>query len=245
MKRRELITLVGTAIVPLFLCVVPASTDSLDPYREYHRSVYLAYVNAPAPHDDITAVPRLRISFGGRSYGVVMDTGSVGVVVSANKIPNFHSLQSLGPGQLTYSSSGRIMIGQWVVTPMTILGGNGVRITTAPIPVLAVTRVQCTQRAWRCTPNEAPQRISMMGIGFGRRHDHQEQSGPDKNPFLNVTNLDGSGPVGRACGVRRRWLGRGRQCLRGGTCRSSPGSSSSMTGRFDSTARAMRCSNGI
>jgi hypothetical protein len=194
MKRREFITLAGTAIVPLFLCVVPASTDSLDPYREHHRSVYLAYVNAPAPHDDITAVPRLRISFGRRSYGVVMDTGSVGVVVSANKIPNFHSLQSLGPGQLTYSSSGRIMIGQWVVTPMTILGGNGVRVTTAPIPVLAVTQVQCMQRARRCTPNEAPHRISMMGIGFGRRHDHQAQSGPDKNPFLNVTNLDGGGP---------------------------------------------------
>jgi hypothetical protein len=47
----------------------------------------------------------------------VMDTGSAGVVASADRIPNIHTLQSLGPGRLTYSSSGRIMVGQWVVTP--------------------------------------------------------------------------------------------------------------------------------
>jgi hypothetical protein len=86
------------------------------------------------------------------------------------------------------------MIGQWVVTPMTITGGNGTRMTTAPIPVLAVTRVECTPDARRCTPNEAPHRISMIGIGFGRRGDRQAQSGPDKNPFLNVTNFNGDGP---------------------------------------------------
>jgi len=78
---------------------------------------------------------------------------------------------------------------------MTIAGANGTRITTAPIPVLAVTRVECTQRARRCAPNEAPQRISMMGIGFGRRGDHQAQSGADKNPFLNVASVDGDGPA--------------------------------------------------
>jgi hypothetical protein len=178
----------------LVLGIAPASAGSPGWYDEYNHGVYLPYVNAPGPHDDITMLPRLRISFGRRSYGAVMDTGSTGVVVSADKIPNIDSLQSLGPGQLTYSSSGRIMIGQWLVTPMTITGGNGTRVTTAPIPVLAVTRVECTPHARRCTPNEAPHRISMIGIGFGRRGDHQAQSGPDKNPFLNVTNLNGDGP---------------------------------------------------
>ena len=50
-----------------------------------------------------------------------MDTGSTGIVVSADKIPNIDRLPSLGPGRLTYSSSGRIMIGRWVVTPVTIM----------------------------------------------------------------------------------------------------------------------------
>src|SRR5205814_9992343 len=52
-------------------------------YEKYDRGVYLPYVNPPGPGEDITALPRLRISFGGRSYGAVMDTGSTGIVVSA------------------------------------------------------------------------------------------------------------------------------------------------------------------
>jgi hypothetical protein len=70
----------------------------------------------------------------------------------------------------------------------------GTRVTTAPIPVLAVTQVQCIEGARRCTANEAPHGISMMGIGFGRRHDHQAQGAPDKNPFLNITKLNKDGP---------------------------------------------------
>jgi hypothetical protein len=52
----------------------------------------------------------------------VMDTGSTGIVVSADKIPRIDTLPSLGPGTLTYSSSGRVMMGQWVITPVTIRG---------------------------------------------------------------------------------------------------------------------------
>jgi hypothetical protein len=123
-------------------------------------------------------------------------------VVSADKIPNIDRLQSLGAGQLTYSSSGRIMIGRWVVTPVTVMGANGAGITTTPIPVLAVDRVECTDNARRCTPREAPRGISMLGIGFARRHDHQPQSGPSKNPFLNVAAVNGS----KAGHLRRGYL---------------------------------------
>jgi hypothetical protein len=147
---------------------------------------YLTYFNAPGADDDIASPPHLRISFGGRSYGAVMDTGSTGVVVSADKIPDIERLPSLGAGKLTYSSSGRIMTGRWVVTPVTVIGANGASVTTTPIPVLAVTKVECTATARRCTPNDAPRGISMLGIGFARRGDHQMQSGPDANPFLNV-----------------------------------------------------------
>src|SRR5262249_42821711 len=176
----------------LLLGAVSASAGSPRRYQEYDQGAYLPYVNAPGPSADIIASPLLRVSFGGRSYAAVMDTGSTGVVVSADKIPDIASLPSLGPGKLTYSSSGRIMIGQWVVTAMTIAGGDGTRITTTPIAVLAVTRVECMPRARRCTPNPAPRGISMLGIGFGRRHDHQAQSGPEKNPFLNIATLKGN-----------------------------------------------------
>jgi hypothetical protein len=195
----------------VLLATVPALAGSPGRYEDYNQGVYLPYLNAPGPGGDITALPRLRIFFGGRSYGAVRDTGSTGVVVSTDKIPNLASLQSLGAGELTYSSSGRIMIGQWVVTPMTITGSDGTWITTAPIAVLAVTRIACTQRARRCTPNEAPRRVSMMGIGFGRRSD--AQTGPQKNPFLNIAKLNGDSVNGER--MRRGYIVTRRGCTSG------------------------------
>ena len=121
--------------IGLLLGAVPAAAGSPSRYQEYDQGAYLSYVNAPGPSADIIASPLLRVSFGGRSYAAVMDTGSTGVVVSADKIPNIDRLPSLGPGELTYSSSGRIMIGRWVATPMTIAGGDGTRVGTAPIAV--------------------------------------------------------------------------------------------------------------
>ena len=54
-------------------------------------------------------------------------------------------------------------------------------MTTAPIPVLAVRRIECLDNARNCSPNENPRHVAMIGIGFGRRG-----LGPperDKNPF--------------------------------------------------------------
>lgn len=196
------IPLVIWAAMIVLLSIAPAFAGSPGRYADYSQGVYLPYVNAPGPGGNITAVPRLRISFGERSYDAVMDTGSTGVVVSAEKIPNIASLQSLGAGELTYSSSGRIMIGQWVVTPMTIMGADGTRIITAPIAVLAVTRIACTPRARRCTPNEAPRGVSMLGMGFGRRSD--AQNGAQKNPFLNIAKLNGDPVNGER--IRRGYI---------------------------------------
>ena len=102
------------AVSGLALGALPAAAASPSPYGGYEQGAFLAYLNAPASGGDLTEPPRLRISFGARSYAVVMDTGSTGIVVSADKIPNVDRLPSLGPGRLTYSSSGRIMIGRWV-----------------------------------------------------------------------------------------------------------------------------------
>jgi hypothetical protein len=193
---------VAAALATLLLGATLAQAAPPSRYDGYDQGAYLSYLNAPPFGGDLTRPPRLRISFGARSYGVVMDTGSTGIVVSADKIPNVDRLPSLGPGRLTYSSSGRIMIGRWVVTPVTIMGRNSASVATAPIPVLAVDRVECTEDARRCTPRAAPRRVSMLGIGFARRGDHQAQSGPTKNPFLNVAAVNGS----KADHLRRGYL---------------------------------------
>jgi predicted aspartyl protease len=161
----------------------PATAAEPSPYVSYDWSVFLPYINRPAGDADITASPRLRISLGGASHEAILDTGSTGIVISASDIPSVESLPAT-PGQLAYSSSGRIMVGKWVTTPVTVEGDSGSRFTTRPIPVLAVDRIDCRPKARNCQPEEAPKGVAMLGIGFGREHDGQEQSTPDKNPFL-------------------------------------------------------------
>jgi hypothetical protein len=130
--------------------------------------------------------PHIGLSFGGPTLMAIMDSGSTGIVVAASSIPNVDQLPSLGDGKLTYTSSGRVMIGEWVTTPVTIVGAEGARIETEPMPVLAVTEVECLEKARDCTPSDDPRHIAMVGIGFAREADAQAQSTPEKNPFLRV-----------------------------------------------------------
>ena len=100
MTARSLAWAAG-AVAALVLGAVPALAASSNPYDAFDQTAFLAYLNAPDAGADLTRPPRLRISFGGRSYAVVMDTGSTGIVVSADKIPDIDRLQSLGPGNLS------------------------------------------------------------------------------------------------------------------------------------------------
>lgn len=134
----------------------------------------------------ITAPPRLGLSLGGPTVRATVDTGSTGVVVSAGAIPNLDQQQTLGPGELTYSSSGRIERGVWVRMPVTLTGANGYSVTTRPVLVLAVTAVDCTVTARSCKTVAHPEHVAMVGIGFGREHDHQAHGTPENNPLLNL-----------------------------------------------------------
>ncbi|HML28691.1 MAG TPA: hypothetical protein PKE16_07615 [Hyphomicrobium sp.] len=108
------------------------------------------------------------------------------MVVGATSIPNVDQLPQISEGELTYTSSGRIMRGRWVRTPFTIMGGDGATVQTEAMPVLAVDRVDCLPHARNCSPTQDVGRIAMIGIGFAREGDRQGQSTPDKNPFLHV-----------------------------------------------------------
>ena len=171
------------------------------------QGLTLPYLNAPPDGAPIRRPPTLGLSVGGEIHRAVMDTGSTGVVVSATSIAGFEALPQLGPGELTYSSSGRIMRGVYVETPVTLTGADGTSLTTRPIRVLAVTRIDCLKRARSCRPQEAPRRVAMLGIGFARRRDHQPGATPDRNPFLSLPGMGTAGQpgaLGRGYVVRRQ-----------------------------------------
>jgi hypothetical protein len=186
----------GGVAAPALLATIAAAAspcDAQSPDTAAGRGVYLRFLSRRDAGSDLQRPPLLGLSFGGPQRRAVMDTGSTGIVVAATSIPNVGQLPNRGPGILTYTSSGRIMRGDWVVTPVTIIGGNGASLTTAPIPVLAVRRVDCLDNARNCSPNENPRHVAMIGVGFGRRGVQDGVSGPEKNPFLNPANK-GAGP---------------------------------------------------
>ncbi|MBS0233781.1 MAG: hypothetical protein JSR99_09870 [Proteobacteria bacterium] len=155
-------------------------------YKSFEQAAYLSFLNAS--HEGLHRSPSLGISFGERFHRATLDTGSTGVVVGATSIPNIDRLPKIADGELTYTSSGRIMRGRWVRTSFTILGAGDNSVQTEAMPVLAVDRVDCLPRARDCNPDEDVSRIAMIGIGFAREGDRQSQSTPDKNPFLHVVS---------------------------------------------------------
>ncbi|WP_127088601.1 hypothetical protein [Aquabacter cavernae] len=209
----------------------PAATPSAAPaaaapdVKAGGAAVFLTFLNAPLKGDPIRHSPRLGLTInGGRTVRAVMDTGSTGIVVAARLIPDMDKLPVIGKGEQTYSSSGRIMRGKWVRVPVTIGGTNGGEVTTQPMPVLAVERVDCTPAARRCKPVIAPTNIAMIGVGFARQGsgagaeipqagDPALQKGARaRNPFLNIASTGQPGTTGTvrpAYLVTRRgvWLG--------------------------------------
>ncbi|WP_267211619.1 pepsin/retropepsin-like aspartic protease family protein [Chelatococcus asaccharovorans] len=175
-----------------------ATTAMAEPrYTDEGRAPFLRFLDTPGADEPMRRPPTLHLSFGGQDYRAVMDTGSTGVVVSASLIPNVDRLPVVAPGQLTYTSSGRIMRGDWVVTPLTISGAGGTSITTRPMPVLAVRQIDCFENARDCQATDDPRHVVMLGIGFAREGDRQSQSTPDKNPFLSLPDMGEMNKPGR------------------------------------------------
>jgi hypothetical protein len=197
MSRSSMRRLGGVGVPALLAAsvVVASPGGAQPPDKPDGQSVFLRFLNRRDSGVDLQKPPHLGLSFGGRQVRAVMDTGSTGIVVSAMSIPDVDRLPNRGPGRLTYTSSGRIMQGDWVVTRVTISGANGASVTTSPIPVLAVRSIDCLDTARNCTPREDPRHVAMIGVGFGRRDNRDGPPGSDKNPFLNLAG-DGSGHEG-------------------------------------------------
>lgn len=153
-------------------------------------SVFVNYANA-AENPDLTLSPTIRISFNGSNQHVpfIMDTGSVGIVASPDIFQPAPGAKNLGKGRQIYSSSGIIEEGTWWSATQNIYDSNGTLVATSNVPVLQVIKIKCTDDARDCTPNNNPQGISVMGIGFARESKTQVRGTPPYNAFLNLQTL--------------------------------------------------------
>ncbi len=177
----------GRVLIALFISLLGGHVRADEPdYKSFEQTAYLRFLNVSDA--GLRRSPALGLSFGELFHRATLDTGSTGVVVGATSIPDIDRLPKIADGELTYTSSGRVMRGRWVRTSLTIVGAGDNAVQTEAMPVLAVDRVDCLPRARDCNPDEDVSRIAMIGIGFAREGDRQSQSTPDKNPFLHIVS---------------------------------------------------------
>ena len=125
-----------------------------------------------------------------------MDTGSVGIIVGKDYFtpPEAGTADAsyIGPGSETLTSSGYIFTGDWYEAIVNLYDTNNNIVAQSTVPVMAVTNVSCEPDARACTKPGTGHDTHYFGIGFGGGAG-QPQGTPDKNAFLNVTNITGSG----------------------------------------------------
>src|SRR5580704_7861672 len=125
MPRSSLQRLISVGVPAILAASVVALSGAAQPHDKADgQGVFLRFLNR-RESGYLQTPPHLGLSFGGRQLRAVMDTGSTGIVVSATAIPNIDRLPRLGPGTVTYTSSGRVEQGDWVMVQATITGANG------------------------------------------------------------------------------------------------------------------------
>jgi len=159
---------------------------ALPDYSAFTASYLLPFAGrADFAHLDETLKVRAQIN-GGPIGRFTVDTGSIGIVIGADDVPNLDP--NAKPGMIRYSSSGLELHGVWTTANVTFpdaQGGPGV--ASSAVPVLAVSSEVCTGvgvNADRCTASDHPH-PHMMGVGFGR----SEDAHPERNPFLNLREM--------------------------------------------------------
>lgn len=199
-KRRRISPAV---ILGLLVGAAPLAAQKTPDYSGFSASRCIPFANSHQAKP-FTEAPQLRISVAGsRVKTVTMDTGSVGIALAYDQIPNFQKLKSdpaARPGHQFLSSRKVLWKGTWVPVTVSFYTGS-TAVATARVPVLGVERwVVCKDYRGNGTCGKtklrtaAGRNISYLGVGFGQERDYQPQGTPDKNPLLNLIAI-GEKPV--------------------------------------------------
>ena len=172
----------------------PASAQS--PASQYRglATIDVPFANGPIRMDH---VPEIRLKLRGaspRRFG--MDTGSTGIVVSAEHYEPGPGDTNEGPGRIFYNSSGRVLHGTYYTTDVEILHDDDRPAATARVRVLRVDSITCMANARDCEPRSRPRGVAFMGVGFDRRAAQgTEGSTEPHNPFVNLVSLASGAPA--------------------------------------------------
>ncbi|MBB6099093.1 hypothetical protein HNR42_002529 [Deinobacterium chartae] len=125
---------------------------------------------------------------GGQKIGVMIDTGSTGIVIARRYIgQNYTSLNETF-SNFTYSSSGNSYSGEWVRASVRLSSPqNGTTAETVPMKIRVVDKFCNAQN--ECVTDPDKIHVSMMGVGFDRIDPHGTVVDPSLNPFLNLQEM--------------------------------------------------------
>ena len=137
---------------------------------------------------------------GNRINGMIIDTGSTGIAISASLLPSLAGYTPLGPGTINYDSSGASPTGTFYELPVSLLGGtSGGSAATASttVKVLVVTSDNTTtyfgignnrNNVYSGTPNTSLTFAQNVAQGI-----ITPISAVGMNPLLNVS-VNGTAP---------------------------------------------------
>ena len=175
----------------------PTTQPAAPDYAGYHKTYKLPITKLngqPVDFDKLGGM-NVRVSInGGPPLLLQVDTGSWGIVVGNQDVPNLDP--NAPEGALLYSSSGNGFHGVWSEATVKFLDAkddNG-NVATAVVPVLAAKLYKFTPGAVnsgkRTAPSESPHpHPRMLGVGSGRG----EETTQFRNPFVNLDEMrDGS-----------------------------------------------------
>jgi autotransporter-associated beta strand protein len=161
-------------------------------YDSTPTSITIPYASGAMDRDN-TAQIYLKMK-GVDAAQFTMDTGSTGLVVTKD---TYHpgNDTNLGPGSITYTSSGRIESGTYYMTEVEIRSDRDTKVAKSFVRVLLVDSITCMPNKPKCEPDPNPHGITYMGVGFDRQSAQDTTPTTQGNVFLNITSLESGAPL--------------------------------------------------
>ena len=152
-------------------------------------------LSSTTPGNNAVAVYlNLNMGTGTQASRFTMDTGSTGLAASSAYYQPGPNDKPVGPGEITYTSSGEVYKGTYYQTNVGIMQNSTIQIASSSVVILAID-TYCPP-AKPCEPAK-PGALAYMGVGFDRNAlTVPPPAGSNINVFTSVTQLASGAPIG-------------------------------------------------